>query len=337
MNLTYLLRYLSKLTVYKSVPVYNLNWLNSKQFYRTLIKNSTITLVDVGARSGSAEELGPLEDCITYIGFDADAKEVERLHSKTAKYYTARYIPSFVSNQKGQVKFNLHYNAGNSSVYDFSKSYSRWYRSDQKNPVESVLTLNSDCLDNLISEDVDVIKLDTQGNEFEILGGASKCLNDALMVEIEVEFVQMYEKQKLAHDVMTKMYDSGFELLYLNRVFKSSAEFKGISRGQMIFGDALFGVSRDKALTLSAEKQKKYCALLINYGHLDFAFDIYKESPRLQEHCRELGLFFDRINRRPSNFTRVAKILIDKIVYVLLHIRRTNGLSNDSDRSWPIR
>jgi FkbM family methyltransferase len=332
-----MLRYLSSRNVYQTVPIYNLNWVRPKKLFRELLGDSIITLVDVGARAESTlsvEELTPLENHINYIGFDADEEEVERLKSLPSKYFASQYISSFVSNRKETVTFKLHYDAGSSSVYDMSESYTRWFR---KSLVEKELLLQADSLDNLLTQDIDFIKLDTQGNEFEILSGAERCLSTALMVEVEVEFFPVYESQKLAHDVISKMYNLGYELLYLNRVFGSSEAFKGISRGQMIFGDALFGLSRDKVLEYSLEKQKKYCVLLINYGHIDFAFDIYNANPNLQQYCGSLGRFFDHLNKNPSKVSRVIKFLVDKIVFILLHIRKTNGLHFDSDRSWPTR
>ena len=341
MSIKLLLRFLSRKNVYKTVPIYNLNWVRSKKLFRELLGDSIITLVDVGARgeyaeqsAGSAEELTPLESHINYIGFDADEEEIKRLNSLPSKYFASQYISSFVSNKKEIVTFKLHYNAGMSSIYDLSESYARLFI---KSPVEKELLLQADSLDNLLNQDIDFIKLDTQGNEYEILSGAERCLSTALMVEVEVEFFPIYENQKLAHDVISKMYNLGYELLYLNRVFGSSAAFKGRSRGQMIFGDALFGLSRDKVLEYSLEKQKKYCVLLINYGHIDFAFDIYNANPNLQQFCGTLGRFFDHANKNSSKISRVITFFIDKIVFILLHIRKTNGLFFDSDRSWPIR
>ena len=341
MHIKSLLRYLSRRNVYKTVPIYNLNWVRSKKLFRELLGDSIITLVDVGARggdavqqAGSAEELMPLENHINYIGFDADEEEVKRLNSLPSNYHTAQYISSFVSNKKEIVTFKLYYNAGMSSIYDLSESFERWFI---KSPVEKELLLQADTLDNLLNQDIDFIKLDTQGSEYEILSGAERCLSTALMVEVEVEFFPVYETQKLAHDVISKMNNLGYELLYLNRVFESSAAFKGRSRGQMIAGDALFGLSRDKVLEYSLEKQKKYCVLLINYGHIDFAFDIYNANPDLQQYCGTLGRFFDHANKNSSKVSRVIKFFVDKIIFILLHIRKTNGLVIDSDRSWPIR
>ena len=56
-------------------------------------------------------------------------------------------------------------------------------------------------MDNLIKEDIDILKLDTQGNEYEILQGAKKSLNKTLIVETETMFYQIYSGQKLAPDI----------------------------------------------------------------------------------------------------------------------------------------
>ena len=80
----------------------------------------------------------------------------------------------------------------------------------------------------------------------------------------------------------------GFDLLYLNRVFESSRRFKGTSRGQLIFGDALFGLSRESVKKLSVDKKIKYCSLLINYGHCDFAYDLYIDNYDIQDKAPKL-------------------------------------------------
>ena len=75
----------------------------------------------------------------------------------------------------------------------------------------------------------------------------------------------------------------------------------------------------------------------INYCHIDFAFDIYSANPDLQQYCGTLGRFFDHAKKNSSKVSRAIKFFVDKIVFILLHIRKINGLFIDSDRSWPIR
>ena len=202
MKFKQLFKYLIGITIYNKVPVYNLNWFKKAEFYNKILKDSPITLVDVGARNNSLEELIPLQNNLNYIGFDADVNEVARLNSKKNNYKSAKYIASYVGPSNSSVKFGLHHNGGESSVYPFDKYFNKWFRDGDENYVKEYIELKSNCLDDLINEDVDVIKLDTQGTEYEILIEAKKCLNDALIVESEVEFLQMYEGQKLAHDVV---------------------------------------------------------------------------------------------------------------------------------------
>ena len=67
-------------------------------------------------------------------------------------------------------------------------------------------------------------------------------------------FYQIYSGQKLAPDIMNLMNSHGFDILYINRVFSSSKDFNGLSRGQITFGEILFGLNREKALKLSTKK-----------------------------------------------------------------------------------
>lgn len=334
-----LLKFLAKKTVYGTIPIYNLNWIRSSRFYRALLGDLRITVVDIGARNSSLEELQPLSQFINYIGFDADEKEVERLNKTRHNFNSAKYIPKFVAGHTGFVDFMLHYDAGCSSVYRFDDKFSAYYQDLNEDRIEKTIRLSSDTLDNLVPDaaDVDVLKMDTQGNEFEILSGAPNTLDKALMVEIEVEFFQLYEGQKLAHDIFSKMHGHGFDLLYLNRVLMSSRRFKGVSRGQIIFGDALFGLSRESVKKLTTEKKIKYCCLLINYGHYDFAYDLYLDNEDIEKSSPALSQFFVKANKKPSSFIKLIKYMIDKIIFVLLYLRKTNGLKSDSDRSWPIR
>jgi FkbM family methyltransferase len=337
--MTEYLKYLNKRTVYQTIPVYNLNWIRSPRIYEQILHNRKINVVDVGARNVSLEELQPLRSFIDYIGFDADEAEVARLNSEKSKFSSSRFIAKYVAGHTGTVDFLLHKDAGDSSVYRCDNVFSSYYHDPEVNPIDRTVNLSCDTLDNLLGRDfdVDVIKLDTQGSEFEILSGASSVLTSAFMVEIEVEFVSVYKGQKLAHHVMERMTEQGFNLLYLNRVYGSSRRYQGLSRGQLIFGDALFGLSRESVQKLTPDKKIKYCCLLINYGHYDFAYDLYLDNKDIQLNSPELKEFFEKVNKKTSNLSKLVKYIIDKIVFVLLNLRHTNGLNYDSDRSWPIR
>jgi FkbM family methyltransferase len=329
-------RYISSLNIYKNIPIYNINWIKKKSFFKSILQNLEINFVDVGARGNSSEELNCLANHINFIGFDADKNEIHRLNKLDSKYKKKKYISAFLGSTKEDIEFLLYKKQESSSIYKLNKTFLKWFQPED-NYIEKKIKIQSDTMDNLINKDIDIIKLDTQGNEFEILQGATKSIQKALIVEIEVEFYQIYEKQKLAFDIMKKMHDNEFEILYINRVFSSSKKFKGISKGQITFGEILFGISREKAIKLSIEKQLKYCVLLINYGHIDFAFDIFENNKELKQKYPQLNSYFESVNKEGSKLKKFIKFSVDKIIFLLLFFRKTNGLKSDSDRSWPIR
>jgi FkbM family methyltransferase len=72
---------------------------------------------------------------------------------------------------------------------------------------------------------VDFLKLDTQGSELDILHGGVRTLEDGVLgVEVEVEFLPLYEGQPLFPDVHQFMVRRGFELMDFPKT-RSVADF----------------------------------------------------------------------------------------------------------------
>jgi FkbM family methyltransferase len=332
----------TNMSMYEAVLPYNLNWSrrNWKAFTMFLSK-TPIQLIDVGARGGSLEEIDSLRPFIAYTGFDADVEEAERLSAKGGNgFHSFKVFPYLLSEKDGPQSFNLYKNLGDSSQLlpnpDFVAFSSNF-------GVARTVEVSGTTLDTLFTrgdlQDVDFLKLDTQGTEFSILSAAQIALSKALMIEAEVEFIEMYKNQPLFHEICNLMYSKGFILLYLNRAFIGRHLFRGPSRGQMIFGDALFGVKDEIAQTLPVEKKLKYIALLIQYGIIDFAHHLYSSDEEARRIAPDLESVF-RENAYGSLWSKIKRfsfIQLDKLIAIVLHLRGTNQLSCDSDRSWPIR
>jgi hypothetical protein len=158
-------------------------------------------------------------------------------------------------------------------------------------------------------------------------------VSKAFLIETEVEVFPMYEGQKLFHHVSDLLYHHGYMLVYLNRVFVSQTSCKVRSRGQLIFGDALFALSPERAHNLPLPKKFKLVVCLIQYGLLDYAQELFETDEALKNFAPQLAKVFTLQKRRR---VRVAT-WIDKFVLLLLFWRQTNHLAIDSDRSWPIR
>ena len=331
--------FFGKITHCHSVLPYNINWRRSDwREFAPFFANYPIHVVDIGARDGAPEELKGLEPFLSYVAFDADAREAERLSGAPHPYRSLKVMPVFIGSEKGKKSFFLYKNLGESSSLRPNPLYTQFYRDLS---IDREVLVDSSSLDDLLAEgqiaDVDFLKLDTQGTEFEILEHADRVLQSTLLVETEVEFVELYQGQKLAFDIERLMHDKGFELLYINRVFLSRRSYEGKSRGQLIFGDMVFGVNEERAKALPFHKKAIYLALLLQYGHMDFAYALYAQSPELQSAFPKLRSSFQLKLTFGAQMSRLIFMQMDKVIAFLLHLRRTNGLRSDTDRNWPAR
>lgn len=326
---------------YDAVLPYNLNW-RKRDWSKTAsaIKDNPIRVVDVGARGQIPDEISPLSNFIDYLGFEADEKEAASLIAdRNSKYFRFRIINQFIGTKEGPVQFHLYRHLGESSSLEPEPSYGVF---NSELSIDRTIEIGGTTLDALVRNktigEVDFIKLDTQGTEYDILLGGKEAIKSALLIETEVEFLSIYKGQKLFHDVARLLYEHDFYLVYLNRVFATRHRYNGPSRGQMVFGDALFALREDIAKKLPTAKKCKYIILLMQYELIDFANSLYTDDPRIQHLMPNLNKEFLRWNNtRWSHRKRTAVKWLDKLIFLALYWRGTNQLNWDSDRSWPIR
>jgi len=326
---------------YQAILPYNLNWQIKLSPQETnFLLHNPLVICDVGARGSAPEELAPFASYIIYHAFDADKEECDRLNTLSHLYYKFHAFPYFIGKSTQKIIFNLYKERGDSSIYKPGMRFKDLFRGDSFAVEREVEVTSSSLNEAYLKEAIELpnfLKLDTQGSELEILLGADKILSNTSMVEIEVEFLEIYEGQPLFPDVLKFMNEKGFELLYLNRVFEQrKTVFEGQSRGQLAFGDALFGRREDCLSNFSKERLVKYILLLINYGHIDFAYHLLMQYPEINKEFPQLNRIFSARNRG-SRLKRGIISQLDKLILLLLHLRKYNQLLSDSDRSWPIR
>ena len=323
---------------YFSVPPYNLNWmLRDLAPFAAFLGEHPIVVADIGARGGHLGEIDNLKPYLAYYGFDADREECERLKAAPPAGFSAyEVLPYYVGDEEGPVTFNLYKNGGESSRFGPSPRYQQLFSPGLE--VERQVRVDGSTLDAILRKHgllwPDFIKLDTQGTELEILQASPEALKNALLVESEIEFIEVYEGQPLFHDFLRFMHENGFELLYLNRVFQNRAFYAGEARGQITYCDALFGKRESAYAAVSPERLAKYAILLANYGHLDIAAGVWNASEAVRRLVPALASLFVPYGPQEA---RAAAMNADKALCWQLHQRRTNQLGIDSDRSWPIR
>jgi FkbM family methyltransferase len=271
--------------------------------------SSPLTLVDVGARGGVPPVWGELGDKVRLICFEADAKECERLNNQPQS--NAVYIPCALAGHDLGVKVHITADPNCSSTYAPNRAvYENLPALGVLRPVRTIncpsTTLDQYCAQNGIL-DVDALKLDTQGSEYDILKGSVNALRSISFINIEVEFNELYEGQPLFGDVDRFLRGHGFVLWRLNHIalcsnglVEDSTAYVQIDsidggthqiipqdNGQLFWGDAHY-IRREFAPTepnakLDREQALKAAILIGQQGHWDLALEILRKSadPRL--------------------------------------------------------
>ena len=178
-------------------------------------------LVDVGARWGAHQQWKALIRRAKVLCFEPDQEEATRLTAQDEPNVT--YLPIALGATDGSVA-TLHVTSqpACSSLYAPVEALYRDYPALAEIRPTRTIELPLRSLDAVLHEyaieNVDAIKLDTQGSELDILRGATTALRTCSMIDIEVEFNAIYEGQPLFCDVDRFMRDNGFVLWRLSDI-----------------------------------------------------------------------------------------------------------------------
>lgn len=120
----------------------------------------------------------------------------------------------------------------------------------------------------------DYLKLDVQGGERDVLEGARRILEQAVVVHTEVEFAPIYRGQPLFADVDAFLRECGFELIDLmNFGYCGYADLPSRrSASRLLWCDAVYFKRHNAGAGMSPEKMLKAAYIAhVNYGLLDLA------------------------------------------------------------------
>jgi len=208
-----------------------------------------LVLVDVGARKGFEKHWDNYADQINLIGFEPNEESYKECVEKKSNLQTS-YYPFALDRKKGEKDFYITSYLSACGFYKpDEKMIKKFGSADTFNVTEVIkvptIDLDSFCVEYNI-QNVDFIKLDTEGSELDILKGAEKTLKSSVIgISIEVEFIKMYIDQPLFSDIDQYLRSLNFELydLDLNRKTRSSLSpysSSNLGIGQLVQGQALY-------------------------------------------------------------------------------------------------
>lgn len=140
-------------------------------------------------------------------------------------------------------------------------------------------------LDELVpSLSYDLVKMDLQGGELLAIRHGRASLQDSLVVQVEVEFIQQYVNQPLFSDVDLELRTQGFEfhrfLGYGTRPPSTASDIEGT---QWLWSDAVYVKRSQARCSLGVEKLRKASlALMQCYGSYDIAISLLEEADTLE-------------------------------------------------------
>lgn len=197
------------------------------------------TILDVGANEGQfGEELRSCGYAGTIISFEPVSHAHRRLLLRSERDPHWRVAPRIaLGATRGIVHLNVAANSVSSSILPMLEAH-------RKAAPESVYTSNETVqllpLDEAAAPflrdraDRILIKIDTQGYEWNVLDGSPEILSRAQAVLIELSIVPLYEKQHLWRDCIARLESLGFTLWALEPVFIDA------TNGKMLQMDGLF-------------------------------------------------------------------------------------------------
>ncbi len=249
-----------------------------------MIKQIPFTLVDIGASGGIQDKWRGFA-ALNFYGFEPDSRGVVDVRKNGRE----TWITCGVAGTSGTFNFNLLREQCNSSLLKPNLHTISQLAYDIRDfdlirqiaiPCE---TLNEIC--SKLTIDPDMIKLDTQGSEFEILEGGLKVLDKSILAaEIEVEFLPLYENQKLFADVDSFMRAKGFVLMDLgNQLYVKGKHSEKLNqrKGFLVAADALYFRSIETLIaqidTFTVQKLLSLLPICKAYGYLNFAFELFSE------------------------------------------------------------
>jgi FkbM family methyltransferase len=215
-----------------------------------LLRVKPLIIADVGASGGLHPRWNFLNRCCQAIGFEPDRRAYELLSTTPNR----AWVNAALGDTDGQCSLNLtHAQTASSVLFPNQELVAELFADPDSFAIERTVVVPCKTLDTVSGElgaSIAALKLDTQGSELSILRGGIDTLHRTLaLVEIEVEFTELYKGQPLFADVDRFMRERGFVLLdlgnFLHHKWRTTKHLCG-RKGLLVSADALYVIGEER-------------------------------------------------------------------------------------------
>lgn len=247
----------------------------AKSICNRYLKNQTIVLVDIGALDGLKSPWDSISKFISYVGFEPQ-EGLERSDSKDGQ----KIYPYALGKENKKETIYITKRQDNSSFLKPNFDFIKNFKLEPNFEITREISVEVRTLDDLIQEECDFLKIDTQGTEHDILSSGGKVLEDSLAIDVEVNLVERYVGQKYFEDVHQLLKENNFIIFdFQRRYWKRKLGFNlGGPQGQLTHGTALY-LKDPKYIKISdkgklREKLIKLIVLSLLYNYNDYSLQL---------------------------------------------------------------
>ncbi|MEO7393553.1 MAG: FkbM family methyltransferase [Chitinophagaceae bacterium] len=198
-----------------------------------LMGSSPLTIFDIGAHFGETSLFyNKIFSYPTIYSFEPFLPSFEILKSSVKSFHNIKVFNLAISSFSGQVDFNVNKSSATNSILPTSKDGGKNWGENLLDTIETI-KLDSITIDDFVEkcniENIDILKIDTQGTEYEIIQGASKSIeqNKIKLIYLEIIIVSTYQGQKYFDEILLLLRTKGFQLFNIyNCTYSDKNELK---------------------------------------------------------------------------------------------------------------
>lgn len=177
------------------------------------------TVFDIGSYTGKViDEISKINGDIQFHAFEPFSGSFKKLESKFCASKKIILNQCAVSDKPGRLSFQVNAFKETNSLLEPASVDTRIDAYTKKETTEevAVITIDEYCLTKNITS-VDFIKIDTQGNSYQVLTGMKNLLERKAVkyLYVEAEFMEMYKGEKLFSEIESYLRGQGYFLMGL--------------------------------------------------------------------------------------------------------------------------
>lgn len=199
-----------------------------------------LKILDIGAAGEIKENWRQFEPILDYVGIEPDLENYQKIQKNKNICKSYKIFNKALWDSKTRLNLNITKKRTNSSILEPNFNILNNFPDPERFKILEKKEINLSPLDELKIENIDFIKIDTQGSELNILNGSSESIKNVMGFEIEVSFIKIYKDQPLFSDVNNFMIKNNYQFMGFSDQISWKRNEADVGKNQLVFADAIF-------------------------------------------------------------------------------------------------